>query len=984
MATLKERTAAKKAIEASGQKFTLDNMNKYMASQPQTTADAPSAEPLTFGNTLTEQTETSSPATFGENLAQNTATQADPATRTQQMDTSTIGTPDAPVSGGAINFDDGQGNLTSASGEQVYTAGETAWSLSKPDKAALEAYGNLLGSTRTAVQGYQKTLDKSIKSYEKSFSELSTIVADQGTQFNEAMMAMAEQGKEVDLNNAGLMTEIEEAMKSGEQVDFEKILGNYPVEETVSKVGGVDIGTPDDPKSGGRLNFDDTPSPDASAAGAQTKDQILDGLVSATGKDNLSADEWKALQAQADKQMAEQGDSNEVTQSPSVVDVNTTPDVEVPTSELVGQTMDGIKDVSQQSLFSALQGAGYDLNELSSAEALQVMVAQQQIDIANDPAMATYLNGQKILIDKTYQDTIDTYNEDVEGITAIINGEALVPSSYDQLAAAVYKQQSDFSKESIDNEVKYRTEQYNAQMGVEREKRGRLEGYLKAKLTAGGMSDSSAGLASMAIQVNAADARLSMAESEHMYALSGLNQQSRKIMTDYANNIVKIGLDADAKKGTAMQTHADSISKIDKELITNSIEQRGLKMAAISQFSEVMLDIDKNKKEQARYEEEQQYKKTKDAVDQAYKLSGMTGSVYAVGDGGEIIDTGVSTLATRKWESSNALSYMKYAQDIDNDSYDKAFDLIDRGVDSASVERMLNMDPGSMSQMKSKDEMKAAVTAAQTSRETDFFINGDKYASTGGAIANCYEDGVQGGQCGTFMHKIYNIPSMGDSLQSKINTMTQPGVGPATGNIVIFDEGTAYGHVASINEDDPVNRRFKLTESNYPSGEKVRNDRWISYDDPKIRGFGVQELKPELKGLIQTSQDSELDKFVERAATNSIADARRDLKEAIGGYSTSAKAEILNRFEDRVNETPKFDLDAAGFSGNLGLDSALSIGNQAFGYTGKSIYETEQANKGKGSSQTTEDFAAELRGLASGGTASAATGSGEFDEPIQR
>lgn len=1001
LGTLAERRAAKKAIEASGQKFTADNYSAYQKSQaatPATTAESKATPELTFGSTLTEQVNTSNTADFGTKLAQNTATQSNPATAQAQMDTTKIGTPDAPKSGGAINFDDKKdATFTTSDGDVV-----TNWSLSAPDKYALEAYSSLLSTTNANVTGYTKKLDDSIKTYERSFNELSQIVADQGTQFHDAMIAMAEQGTEVDFNNEQLLADVKEAMASGEAVDFEAILSKYPVENTVSKVGGVDIGTPDDPQSGGRLKFQDMPTPDGAAPGSQTKDQIINDLISATGKDNLTSEEWKAIQAQADEKFAAQSGPTDIqTPSTGVLDVNTTPEVEVPTSELVGQTLDGIKGMSQQSLTSVLEGAGYNVGDLNSAEQVQIMVAQQGLDLSNDPGTAIFLEGQKMLIDKTYADAIAAYNEDIDGISRIIDGEDLVPSSYNQLAAKISKQNADFAKENIDNEIKYQNEQYNITMGVEREKRGRLEGYLKAKLVAGGMADSSAGLASMAVQVNAADARIAMAKNEHMRAISSLNIQSRQVMTDYTNNIIKIGLDADTKKSEAMQAHAEGLATINQDILNNTTEKNALKMAAISQFGETMNDIEKTRKEDARYEEETQYAKMKDAVDQAYKLSGLTGTVYATGANGEMIDTGIKTFDNKQWESSNALSYMKYSRDIANDSYNKAIDMIDRGVDAASVESMLDMTPGSLGGMTSKDDMKAAVGQIKTDREVDFFINGDKYASVGSAIGSAFVQDSKGGQCGTFMHSIYNIPSMGNSLQSKIRTMTQPGVGPAAGNIVVFDEGTKYGHIAAINAVDMENRRFRLTESNYPSGERVRNDRWISFDNPKIRGFGRQELKPEFKQLVRTAQDSKLDKFVERAATTSIADARRDLKEATTGYSLDAKREIYERFEDRINEKQNYNFNLRNELGSIeaashnflsvktGDDTSYSPLDRvnlyspfaSLNYTGKSIYELEQEKKAasKGSFSL-GDTTAELEALANGDTTS--TGDGEFDQPI--
>lgn len=57
---------------------------------------------------------------------------------------------------------------------------------------------------------------------------------------------------------------------------------------------------------------------------------------------------------------------------------------------------------------------------------------------------------------------------------------------------------------------------------------------------------------------------------------------------------------------------------------------------------------------------------------------------------------------------------------------------------------------------------------------------------------------------------------------------------PEVGEWVLTKEGPA-GHVAVIVEIDSVNNWFRTDEANWTAGE--RTTRWLSLDDPKIRGF---------------------------------------------------------------------------------------------------------------------------------------------------
>lgn len=152
------------------------------------------------------------------------------------------------------------------------------------------------------------------------------------------------------------------------------------------------------------------------------------------------------------------------------------------------------------------------------------------------------------------------------------------------------------------------------------------------------------------------------------------------------------------------------------------------------------------------------------------------------------------------------------------------------------------------------------------------------------AFADGYKE--QGLECGTFMHRFFDIPPMGDSLISKIKTMDNILMGgiigdtlsklgkgiqasvkkgiqtayadslPKVGDMIIFDVGTQYGHVAIANRVKKPSIKFPqgsaiLTESNYGEKWTVFNTREVSLTDPRIVGIHRGDLNPQMNSMIE-------------------------------------------------------------------------------------------------------------------------------------
>lgn len=124
-------------------------------------------------------------------------------------------------------------------------------------------------------------------------------------------------------------------------------------------------------------------------------------------------------------------------------------------------------------------------------------------------------------------------------------------------------------------------------------------------------------------------------------------------------------------------------------------------------------------------------------------------------------------------------------------------------------------------------------------------------------LEKLYPTGWYGGQCGIFAHRLMQFPPIGDSLQEKIDAVTQFGVldgalpdGPEVGDVIITRENKIYGHVCFVNGKN--GNTLTLTESNYHLDLKITHTRKMDAHDPMIVGvfrgpllFGTRPMPPQ-------------------------------------------------------------------------------------------------------------------------------------------
>lgn len=590
-----------------------------------------------------------------------------------------------------------------------------------------------------------------------------------------------------------------------------------------------------------------------------------------------------------------------------------TPVQEKPVSyeQTVADNLGSLTDTSGGSLLNEMQAMMQEDDEFSSARAFIQGTFAEKMGIIENDAKSQYYERLHMQTMEAFGGAEESMQKEVAEIDKMINDPDAVPTSYAGLAAKTYAQAKDMQLESITDEKEYQKKQFDVWHNQEADKRARLEGYLKAKLYASGAQDSSAGLATMALTVNAADMRMQMAEADHNYAMSGLNKQSRSIMKEFTSNVVKLGLDAEASRDKSMAANQEKLMEIEKLIIESEGEKTKLRLDTISDMQDQMSKVDTQEREQKKWEYEQQYKKIKDATDNAYKLSGLTGNVfYANPETGEVVDTGVQTFDAQKWEQTALLDAAKYEHMVNKDTWDMEYkerdmafkqmesterlsldqakaaseqsnslwsqgmNLLDTyGSEGAGmVENMLGMPAGSLSTLNTVEEQKAFMENQFDASffgdglDSDFFGidlagqaiaggGGDGGSITGVRTAGYYKSKSFPGlglQCGEFVHEFMNVGSMGNSLASKLKNFKNkdPGYMPKVGDAFITNESAKYGHVGIINAVDPATGMITLTEANFPTSGNVQHDRTMMYNDSRIKGFHTGNLKPQIQSRL--------------------------------------------------------------------------------------------------------------------------------------
>lgn len=516
----------------------------------------------------------------------------------------------------------------------------------------------------------------------------------------------------------------------------------------------------------------------------------------------------------------------------------------------------------------------------------------------------------------------------IKEVGQAVDGDDFVPTTYEGLAAKVVAEQKEFSMDSIEAEQELMDAQFNSKMQVEREKRSRLEGYLKAKLVAFGALDSSAGLTVMSVQVNAADSRLELMEAEHRYAKTQLNIQSRQVMSSFTNNILQIGMDSEAKKDSIKENYDAQISEINQAKITSASEKRQASLSILADFQEKSYQIERDRKEDEYRELQMAQQQMKDAIDYSMKLANVTGEIHYVDETGAVVQlldangSPIPTFEKQQWQETNMLNYAKFEHNMQNDIYNRALELFDIGG-AANIETIRNLTGIDLSGAVSREDAEFALDQAKFAAEQGSTFAG-ALVTENGPIASLFPDGSHGGQCGAFVRNLVSDWPYGlNTLEQKmgaINSRT-----PQVGAVLIQKGDPKYGHAAVVNAIE-ADGTLVLTESNYNYGEKVTNTRRISPDDPSIMGYYVGKLDSRIQSLADSTMN-----FSSKAAYNNVVDI---LGWDLGSVSAGENfREAMNRALSSGNNEQAQQLVVGAVKSTLGAEQGKIYGSFITGET---------------------------------------------------
>ena len=775
--------------------------------------------------------------------------------------------------------------------------------------AELQAMRGVVGDVKSFAGNLSETFSQQSESYKNSFEALQTSLGEQSELMQQQLETFQKTtGNLVNIAQEGFQEEVQSTLASGGDL-------NTVFEKYTSKQG----------EGLGEKMQEMSPEIQEAAkaavkAGARPESvqEALDAYGRETSFGPMILDYLNKF-AEKDPQEV-QKETQEVMPIPQNTTVPEINDITSPTDQ-INSTLDNILTIGGPDMFDQI--GAMDFENMNSADMLKVMM-MAQIQTINDPTMNQYLNRMANRAEQGYQDALTLSEKGISEVNKAIDGKDFAPSTYEGLAAKIAVQGKDLQLESVSAEKKYRQEQYDTWLTQEQDKRGRLEGYLKAKLYASGAQDSTAGLQTMALQTNAADARLQSAQSEHNYAMSKLNIESRGIMMNYTNNVSKIAMDIEAKRTKAAGDYSDKLFEIEGMVIEDEREKRKLTMSALSEFNDKMYTYKKDQKDQAWKQYTQSYKENQDAIDNAYKRSGLTGTQWSVDSKGNMYDTGIATFENLKWQDSNALDYLNYNRNVENDLWDRAGVLLEGGQFKDAA-LLIGEDINFFDGYETLADKEFALSTLENSQSTYSQILGGMMAESG-VINNCYADGTKGGQCGEFIHKFVNDYPYGlNTLQQKksaINSTT-----PQVGSVVITNEsypGSNTGHVAMVN--DVSDGYITLTESNYVGPELVSNSRKIPINDPKIQGYFNGTLNKEIQGMMTSTDQMVASKYYNIAKTKGIDTARKQLDQELGSGEEGRNVELAFNDLIRQGETSFFK---------------TSVGEVATPWVGPSLEEQE-------------------------------------------
>lgn len=193
-----------------------------------------------------------------------------------------------------------------------------------------------------------------------------------------------------------------------------------------------------------------------------------------------------------------------------------------------------------------------------------------------------------------------------------------------------------------------------------REKQARMEGYLKMKLGAQGLTSSASGLSLLMSKVTSFDRMVESTGMKYNLALEELTNQTNEMALKYTNAQIQNKQNAESQVFNIQKMLSDSLSEIEGKGIQSAQQSRLDKANAVNNFFSKIKQVEDDKKANEIEMWKETNRQQEKLLDQSHKLAGLTGTIWSVGSDGEVFDTGILTKDQKNWQTNQMLDIGKY------------------------------------------------------------------------------------------------------------------------------------------------------------------------------------------------------------------------------------------------------------------------------------------------------------------------------------
>ena len=523
-------------------------------------------------------------------------------------------------------------------------------------------------------------------------------------------------------------------------------------------------------------------------------------------------------------------------------------DTTTPFNQLTG-ALQHTNNSDFSSLYQTALNAGPDV---SGADMVKASL-QMQLGAISDPSVAQTLANQAARTQSTYQVGLGMVYAGKEELQEAINGTLTDPQTLAGAQAKTAADARDTSMANIGAQWQYNAAQQAATADQLQVKRADLEGYLKAQIAGMEGSDTTGNTAALTVMSQAlheADLNITTQQAGYTFAQNQLTIQGSQVMKDFVNNIAQVNGTLTQQQATATQDYNTQLNSIDQNALLDDQSKRQQTITAIGTYSTDMSNL-WNEAQNRNYQYATLgWQKIQDTRTYANQVSGLTGTLYSMDAKGNLVDTGVSTLAFQQMDTGNKLSMVDKMITAGAQTGGNGMNAI-----GAQIEQLFSMPQGTLTSLGNNPAaMKSYVSGYVQNQSSTSSMLGDMGAYTASPQLQTQlttlmqQCGSVGGQCGDWVDKAAGMGSVGNSYQAKMATVNaDPLPGPVPGAVFVMPSTGQYaanGHIGIVQSvgQDAQGQYIMAIDSNYVSpntvgSHKIYTSQISGYTPPKSGPF---------------------------------------------------------------------------------------------------------------------------------------------------